>query len=197
MRQKLNKHRPETLGLASRISGVTPAAISLLLVHLKKSRSQGFARRPGSAKVVRLMRRSSRPALRDGLQQLGLALTDAQVGQLLDYLALIRKWNKVYNLTAVRDPAEMLTHHLLDSLAVIGPLRRQTAGQADQPAGCRLGRRTAGRGDRDLLPETRGGLRRHGRQEGGLRPAGGGHAGAAEPARRACPGREPRPDPTT
>ncbi|RYG06684.1 MAG: 16S rRNA (guanine(527)-N(7))-methyltransferase RsmG, partial [Burkholderiales bacterium] len=38
---------------------------------------------------------------------------------------LIQKWNKVYNLTAVRAPAEMLTHHLLDSLAVIGPLRRQ------------------------------------------------------------------------
>ena len=42
VRQKLNKHRPETLGLASRISGVTPAAISLLLVHLKKSRIKGF-----------------------------------------------------------------------------------------------------------------------------------------------------------
>jgi tRNA uridine 5-carboxymethylaminomethyl modification enzyme len=43
VRQKLSKHRPETLGLASRISGVTPAAISLLLVHLKKSRFKGFA----------------------------------------------------------------------------------------------------------------------------------------------------------
>jgi tRNA uridine 5-carboxymethylaminomethyl modification enzyme len=43
VRQKLSKHRPETLGLASRISGVTPAAISLLLVHLKKSRIKGFA----------------------------------------------------------------------------------------------------------------------------------------------------------
>jgi len=42
VRQKLNKHRPETLGLASRISGVTPAAVSLLLVHLKKSRFKGF-----------------------------------------------------------------------------------------------------------------------------------------------------------
>jgi tRNA uridine 5-carboxymethylaminomethyl modification enzyme len=42
VRQKLNQHRPETLGLASRISGVTPAAISLLLVHLKKNRFQGF-----------------------------------------------------------------------------------------------------------------------------------------------------------
>ena len=46
VRQKLNKHKPETLGLASRISGVTPAAISLLLVHLKKSRSQGFTADP-------------------------------------------------------------------------------------------------------------------------------------------------------
>ena len=43
VRQKLAKHRPETLGLASRISGVTPAAISLLLVHLKKSKLKGFA----------------------------------------------------------------------------------------------------------------------------------------------------------
>lgn len=43
VRQKLNKYRPETLGLASRISGVTPAAISLLLVHLKKSKFKGFA----------------------------------------------------------------------------------------------------------------------------------------------------------
>ena len=43
-RQKLSKHRPETLGQASRISGITPAAISLLLIHLKKGRFQGFAR---------------------------------------------------------------------------------------------------------------------------------------------------------
>jgi 16S rRNA (guanine527-N7)-methyltransferase len=67
--------------------------------------------------------------LRDGLFGLGLALQDAQVERLLDYLDLIQKWNKVYNLTAVRDPAEMLTHHLLDSLAVIQPLRRQTQGR--------------------------------------------------------------------
>ena len=69
-------------------------------------------------------------ALRTGLRALGLTLTDAQVGQLLDYLDLIGKWNRVYNLTAVRDPQEMLTHHLLDSLAVVGPLRRQTGGHA-------------------------------------------------------------------
>lgn len=56
-------------------------------------------------------------------------MPEVQVVQLLDYLDLIQKWNKVYNLTAVRDPAEMLTHHLLDSLAVIRPLRRQTEGK--------------------------------------------------------------------
>lgn len=69
-------------------------------------------------------------ALRQGAQQLGLQLGETQIAQLLDYLDLIQKWNKVYNLTAVRDPAEMLTHHLLDSLAAVGPLRRQTAGRA-------------------------------------------------------------------
>lgn len=70
--------------------------------------------------------------LRQGLADLALALDDAQIAHLLDYLDLIQKWTKVYNLTAVRDPEEMLTHHLLDSLAVIGPLRAQLAEQADK-----------------------------------------------------------------
>lgn len=70
------------------------------------------------------------PQLRAGAAELGLTLTDAQSAQLLAYLDLIQKWNKVYNLTALRDPAEMLSHHLLDSLAVIAPLRRQTEGRA-------------------------------------------------------------------
>jgi 16S rRNA (guanine527-N7)-methyltransferase len=63
--------------------------------------------------------------LRAGLQALALALDDVQVSMLLDYLALIQKWTRVYNLTAVRDPQEMLTHHLLDSLAAVRPLRLQ------------------------------------------------------------------------
>ena len=67
--------------------------------------------------------------LKSGAAELGLSLTDTQLGQLLDYLALIGKWNKVYNLTAVRDPQEMLTHHLLDSLTAIAPLVRHTGGQ--------------------------------------------------------------------
>jgi 16S rRNA (guanine527-N7)-methyltransferase len=62
-----------------------------------------------------------------GVQALGLDLTEQQLQQLLDYQDLIQKWTKVYNLTAVRDPLEMLTHHLLDSLAVLPPLQRQLA----------------------------------------------------------------------
>jgi 16S rRNA (guanine527-N7)-methyltransferase len=71
----------------------------------------------------------SRTVLLSGVQALGLSLSEAQVALLLDYLALLQKWNKVYNLTAVRDPAEMMTHHLLDSLSAIAPLLRQTGVQ--------------------------------------------------------------------
>jgi 16S rRNA (guanine527-N7)-methyltransferase len=70
---------------------------------------------------------AARHVLEQATPALGLDLSEGQLDLLLDYLALIQKWNKVYNLTAVRDPAEMLTHHLLDSLAVITPLRRQLA----------------------------------------------------------------------
>lgn len=59
-----------------------------------------------------------------GLDRLGLSLDAGQQRQLLSHLDLIAKWNRVYNLTAVRDPKEMLTHHLLDSLAAVGPLQR-------------------------------------------------------------------------
>jgi 16S rRNA (guanine527-N7)-methyltransferase len=69
--------------------------------------------------------RALEPQLRAGLQDLALALDDSQITALLDYLDLIQKWTRVYNLTAVRDPQEMLTHHLLDSLAVVRPLRQQ------------------------------------------------------------------------
>lgn len=64
--------------------------------------------------------------LRAGAATLGVPLDGQQQQQLLDYLALIAKWNKVYNLTAVREPSEMLTQHLLDCLAVVPPLRRET-----------------------------------------------------------------------
>ena len=59
--------------------------------------------------------RALQEELLQGLDALQLSLSDAQVSQLLDYLELLQKWNRVYNLTAVRDPQEMLTHHLLDT----------------------------------------------------------------------------------
>lgn len=70
-----------------------------------------------------------RDALRDGSERLGLELTEQQVDSLLAYLGLLGKWNKVYNLTAVRDPADMLVQHLLDSLSLIPPLRRYVGGR--------------------------------------------------------------------
>jgi 16S rRNA (guanine527-N7)-methyltransferase len=57
--------------------------------------------------------------LSQGAEQLGVALSEGQHSQLLAYLALLIKWNKAYNLTAVRDPDEMVSRHLLDSLSVI------------------------------------------------------------------------------
>ena len=62
--------------------------------------------------------------LRQGLDGLGLSLDERQQNQLLSYVDLMGKWTRVYNLTAVRDPQEMLTHHLLDSLSAVMPLRR-------------------------------------------------------------------------
>ena len=57
--------------------------------------------------------------LADGIAALGLNIEPAIQQKLLDYLALLHKWNKVHNLTAVRDPEEMVTLHLLDSLSVM------------------------------------------------------------------------------
>ena len=54
-----------------------------------------------------------------GIASLGLALDSGQRAQLAAYLALLAKWNKTYNLTAIREPARMVTHHLLDALSVV------------------------------------------------------------------------------
>jgi len=64
-------------------------------------------------------RQDLREQLSAGVQQLGLNLPDACQEQLLDYLALLQKWNGVYNLTAVRDTQQMVTHHLFDCLAAL------------------------------------------------------------------------------
>jgi len=57
--------------------------------------------------------------LKQGINSLKLDLNDDQVEKLLDYLALLNKWNSVYNLTSVRDPMQMVTLHVLDSLAAV------------------------------------------------------------------------------
>ena len=71
--------------------------------------------------------------LATGATQLGLSLSEAQLDTLLQYAAMLLKWNQVYNLTAIRSPAEVLTHHLLDSLAAVQSLRRylETQGLSD------------------------------------------------------------------
>ncbi len=70
------------------------------------------------------MKTSLALALSEGLQSLSLELTRAQQQALLDYIALLGKWNKVYNLTAVREPEQMLSQHVLDCLAVLPPLKQ-------------------------------------------------------------------------
>lgn len=63
--------------------------------------------------------------LEAGLQAMDLSITPAQTAQLAAYVLLIEKWNKVHNLTAIRDPLEMVTLHILDSLSVLRMLVAQ------------------------------------------------------------------------
>ena len=72
-----------------------------------------------------LRRRARLAAAADAL---GLALDAATLDHLMAYLQLLQRWNRVYNLTALRDPDDMISHHLVDCLAVLGPLRRVVAG---------------------------------------------------------------------
>lgn len=73
--------------------------------------------------------------LSSGLDSLDLSGSQEAVPKLLDYLALMIKWNKTYNLTAIREPEKMLTHHLLDSLAVIPYLYGKTIADIGSGAG--------------------------------------------------------------
>jgi 16S rRNA (guanine527-N7)-methyltransferase len=74
-------------------------------------------------------------ALTRGLGELALALPATSVDKLLAYLDLLAKWNKTYNLTAVRDPLQAVSHHLLDSLAVLRELARFPGSLADIGSG--------------------------------------------------------------
>src|SRR5690348_14832705 len=78
-------------------------------------------------------------ALERGARQLALQLDEGAPERLLAYLALVAKWNKTYNMTAVRDPLAMVSHHLLDSLAVLPHLPMPSAGRlADAGSGAGL-----------------------------------------------------------
>ena len=68
----------------------------------------------GSAPHALLIQRLS-----DGIDELGLTLATQQQTQLLDYIDLLRRWNQVFNLTAIREPMAMISQHLLDSLTVV------------------------------------------------------------------------------
>jgi 16S rRNA (guanine527-N7)-methyltransferase len=78
--------------------------------------------------------------LQRGLMQLGFALPKEAPERLLNYLALLEKWNRTYNLTAIRDPMQMVSHHLLDSLVVIPhlPMPQNGATLADVGSGAGL-----------------------------------------------------------
>jgi 16S rRNA (guanine527-N7)-methyltransferase len=62
---------------------------------------------------------NSADELQSGIEQMGITLSVETQNKLLDYLVLLHKWNKIYNLTAIRNPQQMVSHHLLDSLSVL------------------------------------------------------------------------------
>ena len=80
-------------------------------------------------------RESLRQRLCAGISELGLALDDAVVERLVAYVELLERWNAAYNLTAVRDPAEMVTRHLIDSLAIVPHVQGATLADLGSGAG--------------------------------------------------------------
>lgn len=90
--------------------------------------ASGLVTAPVTPTVLNAQDQLRNPAL---LQQtaasMGVALSEAQAAALQQYAQLLLQWNKVYNLTAIRDPNDVLTHHLLDSLSVVPALKRQLA----------------------------------------------------------------------
>jgi 16S rRNA (guanine527-N7)-methyltransferase len=75
--------------------------------------------------------------LAEGIVALDLILPDGAEEKLAAYLTLLAKWNRTYNLTAIRDPDEMVTHHLLDSLSVLPLLEKSVLAGCNAPHGVR------------------------------------------------------------
>jgi len=83
-------------------------------------------------------RRTPQAALQRGLDELALALPAGGTEKLLSYLELLAKWNKTYNLTAIRDPMQAVSHHLLDSLTVLRELQGHAGTLVDVGSGAGL-----------------------------------------------------------
>jgi 16S rRNA (guanine527-N7)-methyltransferase len=84
---------------------------------------QARTARPSAARRRAASSAADREAvLREAVAAIGLALDDDHIARLLDYVGLLDKWNAVYNLTAIRDPDQMLVQHVVDSLAVVPAL---------------------------------------------------------------------------
>lgn len=86
-----------------------------------------------------------RHQLEQGAARLGLPLSADQIDKLMGFLDLLQKWNKVYNLTSVRDPQEMMSLHVLDSLAAVPALQRHVA-SLGKAAGQRVAQLDVGSG---------------------------------------------------
>lgn len=80
-------------------------------------------------------RESLRQRLCAGVAELALVLDESAIERLLDYVELLARWNQAYNLTAVRDPVDMVTRHVLDSLAVVPHLRGESLADLGSGAG--------------------------------------------------------------
>lgn len=76
-----------------------------------------------------------RAALAEGIESLSMTVPAGAQDKLLAYVELLAKWNKTYNLTAIREPQRMISHHLLDSLAVVPHLREGTLADVGTGAG--------------------------------------------------------------
>ena len=125
VRQKLLEINPATVGQASRIPGVTPAAISLLLVHLKKER---FCERLTLFSAQRFFPglKGIREKLKKNIEVLHINISKEVQQTMLDFLIFLQQWNRAYNLTGIVDLETMITHHLLDSLSILPYLKGQT-----------------------------------------------------------------------
>jgi 16S rRNA (guanine527-N7)-methyltransferase len=118
--------RPAPAGASHGHSGAFGSAGSARTVVRKPARVAGWTEAQWLA------------ALPEVLEPLNLALTDAQQQKLAAYMVLLSHWNATFNLTALRDPQDMLSHHLADCLAVLTPLARHLGERAASEGRARL-----------------------------------------------------------